>query len=57
MEPYPRHPPTSSVHTQPGKLDTDYGGANNTVFMAPAERQMTRDIESDVTEVELRKCF
>lgn len=49
--------PTRSLHTQPCKLDTDYGGANNTVFMVPAERQMTRDIESAVTEVELRKCF
>lgn len=49
--------PTSSARTQLCKLDMDYGGANNTVFMVPAERRMIRYIESETTERELQGCF
>lgn len=50
-------PPASSAHTQLCKLDMDYGGASNTALMVPAERQVTRDIKSEVTDAELQKCF
>lgn len=47
--------PTSSVHMQLWKLDMDYGGVNNKVFMVPSERQMIHNIQSEVTETELQK--
>lgn len=47
--------PPALLHMQLWKLDMDYGGVNNKVFMVPSERQMIHDIQSEMTETEHQK--